>query len=199
MALINEIIPLQGFDVVEKRIGAILLSEISNQISLQSLDDEIGVYLERTIEYDKSEGVVFNVSANTGSYAGQNQSGSQGTISYTIDIYNHGTESSVKSGDADSLDRQNRYLGICRYIFNSTKYKTLDFPYGFVTGVYVESFQKDSSMNKDQSDYIRMVQLVLSVRVTEDQEMWESQPLSGNDTTIFLEDTDKGYKLIFNN
>jgi len=203
MALINEIIPLQGFNVVTKRVGAILLSEITNQIALQSLNDDFKVYLQRTVEYDKSEGVVINVSSNTASYSGQNQSGSQGDVSFTIDIYCSGNSSGSginhKSGDADSSDRLDMYLGFCRYIMGHTKYKILDFPPGLVTRVYVNSWQKDNTMSKDQSDYIRMAQLVVSVVVAESQEMWETQPLSGNDTTIKLSDTDKGYRLIFNN
>jgi len=69
MALINEVIPIQGFDLVGQKIASILLLELTNQINLQSLTDDLGVFLERTNPYDKSVDLMVNVSCNNVSYS----------------------------------------------------------------------------------------------------------------------------------
>lgn len=199
MALITEIIPQQGFEIVRDRLGAILFTEISNQITLQSLDDTFECYIDRSTAYDKSEDVMINVYANSAAYSGQNQVGSQEDITCFVDIFAGAKQTLITTGDTKSLSVLDKYLGMCRYILASTKYKTLDFPYGFVTRVYVENWQKDDNYGREQADFIRMARLTVSVVCAESQGMWEGVPLSGIDTTIKLGQTELGYRLEFNN
>lgn len=202
MALITEIIPIQGFETVQKRLGAILFTELSNQMILKGLENEefFDVFVERSLPYDKGEDTVINVSANSTNYSGQNQAGTQGDTSFFIDLYVNGDSRSDKTGDEDSLDRLNFYIGMIRYIVCSTKYKTLDFPMtGLVGGVYLQQWQKDDNFLKQEASYFRFARLTVSVRVNENQELWSANPLEGMDTIIKINNTEKGYQLIFNN
>lgn len=198
MAFIDEIIPQQGFEIVLNRLGAILLEELTNQKTIQGFDYSFEIFEERSHPYDKGEDVMINVSCNNASYANQNQAGSQGDTAYYIDVYTNGTESDIATGDEDATDKQNKFLGMIRYILSHTKYKTLLFPAPLIGGCYVQQFQKDDTYGAQDGSYNKMARITLSVRINETQALLETNSFSGMDTTIKLSSTDKGYKLIFN-
>ena len=199
MALITEIIPEQGSEKVLNRLGAILFLEISNQITLQSIPDDFALFIGRQEPYDKSEDVVVNVRPSNVSFTGQTQEGVQGDNVYNIDIYAQGRSTQVVSGNTVSKDKMQRYLGFVRYILGSTKYKTLEFPYGLIGGVNVQSVQHDLRYGEEDANFISFARFQVSVRINECQELWDVSPLEGVDTVVKLDETDKGFKIIFNN
>ena len=93
MAVITEAIPQQGFDIVQNRIAEILVEEITNQIAVQELTDEVNVFVERIEPFDKSEDVVIMVYLKEGDYDGYTQRDTQGTNMYFIDVYAGGEAS----------------------------------------------------------------------------------------------------------
>ncbi len=197
--LITEIIPQQGFEIVLNRLGAILFEEVSNQKNEQSFTDDVSFWIERQQPYDKAEDVVIVVSCNNIAYNGQTQHGAQGDTNYFVDVYARGHESEATTGNDDTRFKMHRYLGIIRYILNSTKYKTLAFPPALVGGVNVQTIQFDDNYGRQDGAFIRFARLSVSVRINESQELWNTDPFEGMDTTIKLDLTEKGYKLIFNN
>lgn len=197
-SIITEIIPQQSFEIVLNRLGAILLEEISNQVQVQALPDDVEIFIERMEGFDKSEDIVINVSCNNMNYQGQVQRGSQSDTTFFIDVYSTGEASASGAGHKDVRMKLHRYIGMCRYILSSTKYKTLGFEAGIVTGVNVTGVQFNNTDDREQADFIRMARLSLSVKIYENQEMWDAIVLQANDTTIKLDETEKGYKLIFN-
>ena len=199
MALITEIIPEQGSEKVLNRLGAILFLEISNQITLQSIPDDFALFIGRQEPYDKSEDVVVNVRPSNVSFTGQTQEGVQGDNVYNIDIYAQGRSTQVVSGNTVSKDKMQRYLGFVRYILGSTNYKTLEFPYGLIGGVNVQSVQHDLRYGEEDANFISFARFQVSVRINECQELWDVSPLEGVDTVVKLDETDKGFKIIFNN
>lgn len=201
MALIDEMIPVQGFEIVTIRLGAILLTELSNQKVLDNTIDNFGVFIDRTEPYANEEDTMINVSMNNISFANQTQKGSQGDVNFYIDIFTKGFASQNESGNDNVRQHLHRFLGMVRYIFNSTKYKTLEFPQPLIGGVYVQSIQVDDNYGNQDGSFNRMARLTLSVRVNEEQDLWNraAVPLLGNDTTMTLSNTSKGQKLIFNN
>lgn len=199
MALITEIIPEQGSEKVLNRLGAILFLEISNQITLQSIPDDFSLFIGRQEPYDKSEDVVLNIRPNNVSFSGQTQEGVQGDNVFNIDIYAQGRSTQVISGNTVSKDKMQRYLGFVRYILGSTKYKTLEFPYGLIGGVNVQSVQHDLRYGEEDANFISFSRFQVSVRINECQELWDVSPLEGVDTVVKLDDTEKGFKIIFNN
>lgn len=200
MALINEIIPVQGFEVVLNKIASILLIEVSNQISIQGITDVVEVYTERMAPFDKSEDVIINVSCNSANYENMNQRDVQASTDYFIDVYTRGFDDNVEDGEENSRHKLHRYIGMCRYILSSVKYKTLGFDMSLrlVGGSYVNSINFDDNYGNQDAAYVRMARLTLSVRVQENQQMDDVVEFLGNDTTTKLSNTDKGQKLIFN-
>lgn len=198
MALINEIIPMQAFEVVLNKIASILLIEVSNQITLQSLNDQVEVYTERMTSFDKSEDVLINVSLASSNFQNITKKDSTGLTDYYVDIYTRGFETDSKTGEQDSRNKLHKYIGMCRYILSSARYMRLDFEPGLIGGVYVNSINYDDNYDNQDAAYVRMARLNLSVRIHEFQEMDIPVGFLGNDTITKLSNTDKGQKLIFN-
>jgi len=197
-AKITEIIEEQSFEILTKEVGAILLLELNNQITLQSSDIDLGVFLERITPVDKSEDVVVVVSLNSVPYDNHNEFESQGTHTFNIDTYTFGIESSDEKANDNVRIKLQKITGWIRYILSSTKYKTLGFAPGFIGGTYVQSINFDDSYGKEDGAMTRMSRLVFSVRASEFQNPDDSKVFNRNDTTIKLDSTEKGYKLIFN-
>lgn len=199
MAVINEVIPMQGFEVVLNKIASILFIEITNQIALSSLTDEVEVYIERMTPYDKSEDVLINVSCNAVSYGEFTQRDSEGNTTYFIDLYTRGTENDLVTGEANSRNKIHKYLSMVRYILSSVRYKTLDTGFGLVAGTYVNAINFDDNYGNQDGAYIRFARLTFGVRIMENQSMDIPIEFLGNDSVLKLSNTDKGQKLIFNN
>jgi hypothetical protein len=197
--LIDEKIEIQGFEVVLNKLGAILLEELSNQRDSCNNTALFDVFIERQQPYDKSEDVVIIVSLDNVNYSNFTESGSEGLCVYNVDIFTSATESAVETGNKASRDRLHLFAGWVRYILSSTKYKTLDLPPGCIGGTYVNSLSFDDNYGNQDGSFIRMSRVQFSVRINENQELFNGIDFLGNDTEIRIEGTDKGYKLIFNN
>lgn len=198
-AIIENIIQRQGFEIVLEKIAVILFEELTRQKSLQTLGDDFGVYIERQTAYDKSEGIVISVGMDGADYAGKNQFDVQGNTTYFIDLYTTGDETLVTTGDDNSRFLTLKWLGMIRSILSSTKYKTLGYPAGLIGGTMVEKIQNQLSYGNGDANFIKFARITFSVRIQENQEMWTSIELQGNDTTIKINETEKGFKLTFNN
>ena len=197
-AKITEIIAEQSFEILTKEVGAILLLELTNQITLQSSDIDLGVFIERIEPVDKSEDVVVNVSLNNVNYDNHNEFTSQGSHTFNIDVYCFGEASTDENANDNVRIKLQKITGWIRYVLQSTKYKTLGFEHGLIGGTYVQSINFDDSFGKEDGSMTRMSRLVFSVRASEFQDSDELLAFTGNDTTIKLGLTNKGYKLIFN-
>lgn len=198
MALINNIIPDSNFEVVLKKIASILLIEVTNQISLQSLNDNVEVYTERMIPFDKSEDVIINVFCSAQNFQNITKRDSTGLTDYYVDVYTRGFESDSETGEDKTRLKLHKYISICRYILSSSAYKTLDTGNGIVGGVYVNSIQYDLNFENKDAAFVRMARLNLAVKLSESQLMDNPIDFLGNDTVTKLSVTDKGHKIIFN-
>lgn len=198
MALINNIIQKQEFEVVLQKIASILFLEISQQITLQSLTDQFELYVERSYPYDNSEDVMVNVSCESINYSDKNQKDVQGLTNYYIDVYTRGIETDALDGDFNTRNKLHKYIGFIRYILSYTGYKTLDTGFGVVGGVYVNSINFDNNDSNNEASFVRMARLSLSVRIYENQSLESGVELTGSDTITKLSQTDKGFKLTLN-
>lgn len=204
-SVLTEIIPAQGFEIVENRIAEILLEELTNQQCLQKLTDEFGIFIERQEPYDKSEDVMISLSFRDGNYEGYNSRDCQGEYMYFIDIFTKGAGSLDQTPSINAKDKLFQYSGMIRYILNSSKYPTLKFPPGLIGGKYVKkiTFDTDYSNFGNHSNYdgafIRFCRIIYIVRVQENQSLWDGIPLQGNDTRITYDNTEKGIQIKFNN
>ncbi|APZ82880.1 hypothetical protein [Flavobacterium phage FL-1] len=209
MAILTEIIPPQGFDLVGNRIAEIITEEISNQVIIQNFSENVEVFLERIEPMDKSEDVMISVALRQGDFEGQTLRDVQGNYTYFIDLFTSGwaeeTGQIITAPSIVSKDKLYRYMGLIRYILSSGKLNTLGFPPGLIGGKYIKRVMIDTDYsnfgnhsNYDGS-YIRFARFIFDVRVQETQLLWDSIPLLGNNTNFTYEDTPKGTQLIFNN
>jgi hypothetical protein len=205
MPIITEQIGTQGFELVGNRIGEILLEEVLNQKEIQSFEDNVEIYLELQEPFDKSQDVVISVDYKLSEYEGYTTRDSQGKCLYYVDIWTCGYGIGDTPASIVAKDKLFRYLGIVRYVLSSSKYLTLGFPAGLIGGKYIEKIIVDNDYsnherhsNQDGS-YIRFARVLFSVRVQENQNLWDSVVLQGNNTKITYNNTPKGTQLIINN
>lgn len=200
MAYITGIIPKQGFEIVRDKIGAILLDELTTQKTRQGSEfpEDINIYSEALPPQDSSEQVTINVLLDSATYGQITQKDAQGRTLYFIDIYSSGRQTSDTTGSQDSAYRRDKFLGMCMFIFRSAYYRTMDLPPGTIGGVYVESFATTDPIKKEDSDYTSFARIQLAVRIQEDAQAWTGINLIGNDTTVNLNQTTKGFKFVFN-
>ena len=203
-SIITELIPDQPFQIIQNRIGEILLEEITAQHELQGLESDFKVFVERIQPYDVSEDVVITLACREQDNQEYTQSVSQGQNLYFIDIFCGGIESEDRTMSEDVRLKLFKYVGIVKYILNSGKYPTLGFARGLITNKHVKkvTFDTDYSNWGNHSNYdasgIRFCRILYLVTANESTELWQGIPLQGNDTVVYT-GTDKGTQLTLNN
>jgi len=203
-SIITEQIPDQPFQIIQNRIGEILLEEITAQHALQNLDSSFEFFVERINPYDKAEDVVITLAYREAENQEYTQHNSQGHHVYFIDIFTGGIENGALSQSEDVRLKLFKYVGIVKYILNSGKYPTLGFPRGLIANKHVKkvTFDTDYSNWGNHSNYdasgIRFCRIIFMVMANESTELWTGIPLQGNDSIVYT-GTDKGTQLTFNN
>lgn len=195
-AIITEIIPQQNFEIIHDKIGEVLLTELDNQKVLQParLTEEVGVFKERITSVDHTEEVVISVLLDGFQSSYATQSDQQNRTNYFIDIYASGKAETNQDGDDVVGTKLQKYLGLCRYILQSHKYKTLGLPLGTIGNTNVDSGQMFEQQNTQDASFSRMCRIGFSVKIMENQNLWDGIALDNNITKVLLDLTDKGYQ-----
>ena len=141
MSLINQVIPEQGFEIVRDTIGAILKIELENQKTLQSLTDDINVFVGRSNPFQQSEKLMINILLDSGDYSNPHEKGNHEKTVFFIDIYTSAKENETNDGGYVSTKKKDKYLGMIRYILQDHHYKTLGLPMGSIMGTQVDGFE----------------------------------------------------------
>lgn len=203
-SIITELIPDQPFQIIQNRIGEILLEEITAQHTLQNLDSSFAFFVERISPPDVSEDVVITIACREQDNQEYTQQSSQGQNMYFIDIYCVGIENGNQSMSENVRLKLFKYVGIVKYILNSGKYPTLGLPRGLIGNRHVKkvTFDTDYSNWGNHSNYdgsgIRFCRIIYLVTAREETQLWEGIPLQGNDSVVYT-GTNKGTQLTFNN
>lgn len=203
-SVVTELIPDSPFQIIQNRIAEILFEELTAQHSLQNLDSDFEFFVERIHPYDTSEDVVVTIACKEQENFEYTQINSQATITYFVDIFTGGVESSSQSLAENVRLKLFKYVSMVKYILNSAKYQTLGFKNGLVRNRHIKktTFDTDYSNWGNHSNYdgsgIRFCRLIYSVTTIENTEAWQGIPLQGNDS-ILMVGTDKGTQLKFNN
>jgi len=203
-SIITELIPDQPFEIIQNRLGEILLEEITAQHTLQNLDSEFEFFIERIKPYDTSEDVVITLACREQDNMEYTQRSSQGQNMYFIDVFTGGIEIGNESISENVRRKLFKYVGIIKYILNSGKYPTLGFPPGLIGNKHVKkvTFDTDYSNWGNHSNYdgsgIRFCRIIFMVTALETTELWQGIPLQGNDSILYT-GTNKGTQLTFNN
>jgi hypothetical protein len=204
-AILQEIIPTQGFEIVAHRICEIITEEIANQQSLQNLTETCKVFLERIEPFTKEEDVMVTVAYRESIPEGNTQSDYQGFEMFFIDLFISGGSEDDDFASVVMQKKLYKYLGLIRYILSSGKMPTLGLPPGLIGGKYIKKITLDTDYsnfgNHSNYDwaYIRFARIMFMVRIQERTDLWQGIPLLGNDTQIHLENTTQGLQFTFNN
>lgn len=188
--LIEEQIDLGNFEIVRNQIGIILAEEIYNQLDISGNDMHLGIFLERTIPIDNSEESVINISVANVDYQDHNLVSMQGSYNFFIDVY---------AVQIDSPYKVQTLLNYIRYILSNQRYRTLDFAPGFIGGTYVNSFEIETKLLSQDSDFTRTSRLMFNVRIMESENMNIGEEFYLNETNYKICESELGYKVILKN
>lgn len=188
--LIGEQIDSGNFEIVRNQIGIILAEEIYNQLDISGSDMHLGIFLERTIPIDNSEEAVINISVANVDYQDHNLVSMQGSYNFFIDVY---------AVQIDSPYKVQTLLNYIRYILSNQRYRTLDFAPGFIGGTYVNSFEIETKLLTQDSDFTRTSRLMFNVRIMESENMNVGEEFYLNETNYKICESELGYKVILKN
>lgn len=188
--LIGEQIDSGNFEIVRNQIGIILAEEIYNQLDISGNDMHLGIFLERTIPIDNSEEAVINISVANVDYQDHNLVSMQGSYNFFIDVY---------AVQIDSPYKVQTLLNYIRYILSNQRYRTLDFAPGFIGGTYVNSFEIETKLLSQDSDFTRTSRLMFNVRIMESENMNVGENFYLNETNYKICESELGYKVILKN
>lgn len=194
MALINTQIPPASFEIVRDRITAVLAEEIANQHALfpdPELDGLI-VYMERIVPMNRGEAPAINVRWAGTPFNSRTMVQSDGMNTYQIDCYAQAKTSDTEAGDAKAIFKVSKLMRIVRAILLNPKYKTLGYQSGFVMSVNISNIKIDREPIQDAMNYM-MGSLLFDVKLPETTELIDPPLISGAETSIELQETDKGY------
>lgn len=193
-ALLNNIIPTQGFEFVRDSISAILKTELENQKTLQGLLENLNVFSGRSTPFQQSEILMINVLVDSANYANTHERGVHETTNFFIDIYTSAKETEDDDGGYVSTKRRDKYLGMIRFILQDHHYKTLGLPLGLIMGTYFNGFENFEPSNNQDAAFVKMSRLSFGVRIVEDQSLWDGVNINSIFTDVKLDLTEKGYK-----
>lgn len=199
MSLINGKIGKQNFELIGVQLGAILTDEVKNQSVLHDDSDlDASVWYERFVPLHHTEMPSVNVALARGSYAGQTVIQTDGKYTYHIDVHTSSLAQDGKDADGIAMAKLQRLLGICRAIIEDPKYKTLGFAAPRIKSRHVTEIIIAEPDADDTASCVRG-RLLVVVEAPENHELLTPVLIGGNDTVVKLEETEKGYKYIFNN
>lgn len=197
MPKIINAIPKQAFELIRDRIGFILKDELPSQATLNSDSNlDASVFCERIVPVNESELPIVNVSLLDGSYDSSNIRLRNGGYTYAVDVHFKAKTTNSQDGDTASNFRLQRLLGVCQAILLDHRYRTLNFPAGFISSVKVSEFKIATPPNKQDAESTTMGRIFLMVKACETVELIDADLIDGNDTRVKLCLTDKGYEYV---
>lgn len=197
MAKINGLIPEQNFEKIRDRIGQILAIEIANQYTISG-DAQYNptIWVERTTPFDKTELPAINVRLNSIDFDNEDVRSSDANTSWYIDCYTNSEYSDDGDGDKLAMVNLQRILGIVRAILKNPQYKTLDFAPPFLCTTKISRlFIGEVNTSDALSSVVGRIEF--SVRVPENVQLLDVVPLMSAYTTVYMGETDKGYRWEF--
>jgi len=194
MALINEPILDQTFEIIRDRIVAILELEFPNQQILQpGIDLSPEIVKERSIAFDSAQGSLINVLFINDVATQRTQVNKVGDFLYYIDVYTGKKDTETESGDELSRVACQRIAGVVRGILEAPVYKHLGFdtlkPVQRLNITTIEQAEPDS--RKDAAN-ISQARLQFEVRSTDINALEGVRDLDLLTVQFKIDETDEG-------
>jgi hypothetical protein len=193
MALLNNLIPKQNFEIIRDVIGAVLKTEFDGQ---KVLDDTVVVptiYSERFVQFDNTDLPVINVKFNKADYYSKDRTISEGTYQYTIEIVVNGKSTSTKRADHTAAVLLHKIMGMIRAILTDPLYDTLGLERGTIAHTMVKNMYVLDTINGADGNTQLQGAMYFDVQAIERTEIQEGVLLELGITTVKLGLTEKGF------
>lgn len=178
----------QSFEIIRTRVFDILVDELSGQTAMAG----VGVYAERTVPFDSSELPAINIKVAQIDNSNKHQGQSRQEQVFTIDSFALGVSGDDSRGDFLAALEAQKIAGVCRYILEDTRYKTLGFVPPFIEKVFVRSLSF-TDHNTNDTEYIQQVRIELVVQAPEINQLVPPRLLEGYQTEVTLDNSDSGF------
>ena len=134
----------QRFELIRDAIGRVLCTELSNQKKLQGFDFEnVGVHLERTDPFDKTELPAVNICYVESRLTDENNAfESTFDNKFFIEVYASAKSEMNVTGDKAAALLVTKIMGMVRVILRNERYYYLDFTGKFIQGRKVENIAR---------------------------------------------------------
>jgi hypothetical protein len=195
----NYKIPVQSFEIIRDRIALIIAAELKNQYDLYGGFNP-SIWIERFIPFDFSELPAVNIVLDNLNLTNKNPGKCYYDVRYNIQVSTKGEDVEGISGDVTSSIDCQKITGMIRYILenpNNLRLQFLSNP-SIVSGNEISEILISKPEEKD-GNYVVVSQLGLKVKTEETN--GEVSPVIGETyiTTMKIEATNKGLKLVTNN
>ena len=188
MAKILTQIPEQNFELIRDKIKDILTDELDGQTYTQ----DVSVFSERFIPFDKTELPAINVSFDSVPYDRHDQKSRHGENQYYIDIVVNKVHTETEQGDVQASLKLQRITGIIAYILSSPEYRFLDFDPGTVQSRWVEGINIGRLQDQDALHTI-VSRITFKVRASESVGSLTGVAGEVYSSQVKLDNTDKGH------
>lgn len=195
MALINDPILEQTFEIIRDRIVSILELEFPNQQILQpAFDLSPEIVKERSVAFDTAKGTMINVMFISDSNASKNQVSTVGDFTYYIDVWTNKKDTDAGSGDEISRIACQRLIAVVRGILEAPVYKNLGFNINPkpVQRVNVNLIQLAEPDSRTDAANISQARIQFEVRSTDINILEGVRDLEAVEVQFKINDTDKG-------
>lgn len=196
MAKIETIIQAQNFEIIRDRIGAVLYTEIKNQLQLSNNNIlECDVFVERNTPVDKVEVPTIIISLASGNYDSKNQSSVRGTYEFFVDVYTSAISNNASDGAVRATFALHRILGMCRYVLEHPAYKTLDFANPLISHTSVKSMNI-RQLNANDAVNTAMGRLAFTIVANEDNGFQCACDLADYYSSVKIDTSNDGFVYI---
>lgn len=195
MSKINYQISTQKFEQVLDKICFILADEISAQSQTQhDLFDEVKVWKERFIAFDKTELPAINVYFEGQNFSENTPITSKAITNIGIEVIVSDKHSDVERADVKSALKCHKLLGVIRFILKNPNYLRLGFNISdnFIFNTNVANIQMSTPIKKDA---LHIISGKIDFEVQLEEYNGEIQPIPVQiyNSKIKLNQTDKGF------
>lgn len=216
MARIQGILGKGRFETIRDAIGAILVEEIANQISLlealttptndQLTDLKIlqntTVWRERMVPIQQDEAYIIIPLLFNADFQNQSVFQSDTSIEYYIDVYgkSKAEKDTGKRADRNSAERTSRLLSYIYFILQHPEYRTLGFEnhtVQYIRARNFSSFRRSEVEENETSVGIVMYRGILTVdSLEENGETNPTQNITELFTSVEINETDRGFQFL---
>jgi hypothetical protein len=199
-AKLNFNIGPKNFEAVRDRVAIILKEECDNQNIRQTNPELTGTFfIERYNPPSEDEGTIITVNVDQCTPDNQTAVSQSNETRLNIDIYGDSYQTASMDGYEKSGKKVTRLAGLIWSILQNPIYDRFSLANGIVERRSVSSIRFARVSDEQDARFTRMARIELMVRVNETVTGISPIEADGYDTQIRIAETNKGYKLTYNN